>query len=556
MNGTGTVLIVTADAAVQNMVTGFVEDLGGNVYVATSTRGGVQLLEDLLPEVVLIDFDLPDNGALAVRRMTNKRHPRCPTVLVAEATLEPEWVLVFECEAEVQKPVSAVGLQIAFDLIGWEPPPAQPSFPVAGAPHDFVDKFQEQPTTPRTVFDRIASRPRLQPYRVRPGDLDHIPKGDTGPLSSTLNADGALGREREVVNRPSSPPESTPPPSTEPLASRFSPADSFVDESSPDDSLLDGAYSDSGTGDDLDHDEPTRQHFSPVTQPKQPLPSAGVVRRSRRLRARRDVNEVDFITVLEAYGERVQNDDPYYLLDLPRNASLKQIRQRHRRIRRELRFDRLADLPPRQRSQAKQILAEVKTAYDQVRASLQDNWTHEPSGNAFTRDQHTGQQRLETLRRLSRKQPSVASESGPLAREKGQPDAVTPEGWAMHFYERAKHSAAAKHWPKALDQIRDALEKTPHDPYMMAFEAWILVHIPTENLNKKLETCANRLSLSLTLDEANAEAHYYLGRVRERQRMFGEALSSYRKALEFESELNKKAIHSRIREIEANQLGT
>lgn len=512
---------------------------------ADSTLAGFDLLERVAPGLVLIDFALPESGALAVRRMTAKRHPTCPTVLIAPTTLKPQWVFVFECDARVEKPVTAVRLQGALDLVGWDPQPRTPRRPppVSTEPEPHLDiRFEEQPTTPRTVFDRVASRPRIQPHRVVP----EKGRGDSGSGSSDPG-DSGLGDSFLTESRLG-----------DSLLIDSSLGETFLGESD----LGESSLGDSGLGDSFPGDSgpPAKRGTQapphpPVRERRFATPRESGATHARMQPAERDTEEAQFSRVLQAYESRASSRDDHYLLDLAPSASLKQTRVRLRRIRRELKADALSQLPPNQRARTKQLLVRVKAAYDRIVATLvHDQWGRDQTTNKAFKREKTGQQRLESLRRLSRKPRSAPPERGQLRSDSG-PMPVTPEGWARHFFELARREVSSKRWTTGLEHIRDALEKTPHDPHMMALEAWILAHIRSDDVTHKLENCANRLALALTLNDANPEAHYYLGRVRERQHLYVEAVDAYRSALRFESALNKKAILSRIRDIEANHIG-
>ena len=86
---------------------------------------------------------------------------------------------------------------------------------------------------------------------------------------------------------------------------------------------------------------------------------------------------------------------------------------------------------------------------------------------------------------------------------------------------------------------QEALEKVPHNPALIAFDAWILFHLPNTDPETMLQTCASRLAIALTLNDSLAEGHKYLGRVRESQMLHDEAIVSYRRALKLDPTMSR-----------------
>lgn len=440
-------LLKTAEAV-------FEETEGVVVSVLRTTQECFDKLAKAKPSLVLLDFDLPDNGALAVRRFAAKTQTACPVVLVAPESLNPEWSLVFECDTEVSRPISAESLHAALIRVGWPPSSGDSS---SG--------------TGQTVFDRVASRPRIQPYRMKPVSQHQDQREDT---ASRLRA-------------------------IEPSTEFSSVAESGISSLPPE------------------------APFDP------------------------DLEMIE--DLITSYSARLDKKDPYYLFDVPRTVSVHEVRQRYRRIRRDLHPDRIEVLPPLERQRAKDLLARLRVAYDSIVAKLmREGFARDATpAPGFVRDK-TGEQRLQELRRMSRSrpvpQPAVRKEKidpGPGNR--------TPMGYAKAYYKEAQKKASANRWEEAVELVLEAIEEAPHTPELIAFEAWARFHAPNENREANLELCAERLSIALTLREVYADAHYYLGRVREKQHRHAEAVESYKRALELDPALDKHGISLRISEI-------
>ena len=476
------VMLVSAELETQAMVQDFCSHFGASVSIITTLKDGFAALGRDRPSLFLIDFELPDNGALAIRRMAAKRVGTSPVILISPPNLEEEWVQVFECDGLVSKPVTKRALATASARAGWMPNLKR------------VQREAEDDTEP-TVFDRVSSKPRLQPYRVRPAQKHSDVVDDTTPIPEIFAVEQTNGLSesgREVVG-----------------------------ERRPTDDSMDGSM-------DGSNDEP------------RPHPTIDAVGRAEK--------------VLAALWPRCTHEDPHYVLDVPRNASLQQVRQKFRRIRRDLRAG-MDDLPRVSKRRADHLLVKVKIAYDAIVAALvQDGVPVESKPKHGFQPDQTGEQRLEALRRFSRRQVDLGKadkEADPVRQIDPGPHNRTPEGYAKAFFREARQFAAVQKWPEAFTLTQEALEKTPHNPELIAFDAWVLMHVPTPDPNKMLETCASRLSIALTLSDHLAEANYFLGRVRERQALTTEASTCYRRALELDPRLSRHKIAERIRDLQA-----
>ena len=189
-----TVLLASADTQVQRVLRAFCDQHGCSLTVVTSTKGGFAALTQSQPSLVLLDFDLPDNGALAIRRMAEKRSQQSPVILLSPPSLSEEWLLVFECDAHLTKPFTRPDLATTAEKVGWPPQSGQEAAPSHPEPPTSEPASEEdaEPTAEdisedgQTVFDRVSSRPRLQPYRMRPSREHRDVVSDATPVPESF----------------------------------------------------------------------------------------------------------------------------------------------------------------------------------------------------------------------------------------------------------------------------------------------------------------------------------------------------------------------------------
>ena len=508
-----TVMLASADTQIQRVLRAFCDEHGSSLTVVTSAKGGFTALAQSSPSMVLVDFDLPDNGALAIRRMAAKRTNQSPVILLSPPSLGEEWVLVFECDAYMTKPFTRTDLAGKADLLGWSPGTAQDVRYVQSVPPTSEHASDDGNDEGQTVFDRVSSRPRLQPYRLRPSREHSDVVSDTEPAP-------------EVFQR---------------VATAEIPAPlSSVDEEH-------GAWRNGGPGADTGGSPIFDTGPIPMidTGPN-PVVDTGPIPEDVAVQTTHDQ--------IALLWPRLSHEDPHYLLDVPRNAALKEVRKKFRRLRRDIQGG-VDLLDRRERHRADHLMGRLKKAYDTIVAALVQRGAPEKAEPAhdFGRQEQTGEQRLEALRRLARRQIDIEKakkDTGKKREIDPGPGKRGPAGYARAFFKEARQLAAIQKWKEAFELTQEALEKTPHDPELIAFDAWALLHVPTTEPDATLDTCGSRLSIALTLREDYGEAHYYLGRVRERQGSTEDAVSCYRRALELDPRLSRYKLTERIRKLE------
>ena len=77
-----TLLIVDDEPGIVEEVRDFFEEEGHRVYTADSGEGGIRLIEEVKPDVVVIDMKLPDMSGLRVLTFAKKKSPRSRTIVV------------------------------------------------------------------------------------------------------------------------------------------------------------------------------------------------------------------------------------------------------------------------------------------------------------------------------------------------------------------------------------------------------------------------------------------------------------------------------------------
>jgi len=76
------ILIVDDEAGIIQEIKEFLEEEGYEVYTADTGKAGMQLIEEILPDVILIDVKLPDTSGNEVLRFCKEKSPKTKTVIV------------------------------------------------------------------------------------------------------------------------------------------------------------------------------------------------------------------------------------------------------------------------------------------------------------------------------------------------------------------------------------------------------------------------------------------------------------------------------------------
>ena len=76
------ILIVDDEAGIVQEIKEFLEEEGYEAYTADSAKVGIKLVEELLPDVILIDVKLPDASGTEVLRACKEKSPKTKTIMV------------------------------------------------------------------------------------------------------------------------------------------------------------------------------------------------------------------------------------------------------------------------------------------------------------------------------------------------------------------------------------------------------------------------------------------------------------------------------------------
>lgn len=76
------ILIVDDEAGIVQEIKEFLEEEGYDVYTADTAKAGSQKVEELRPDIVLIDVKLPDASGTEVLRVVKDKSPGTKTIMV------------------------------------------------------------------------------------------------------------------------------------------------------------------------------------------------------------------------------------------------------------------------------------------------------------------------------------------------------------------------------------------------------------------------------------------------------------------------------------------
>ena len=76
------ILIVDDEAGIVQEIREFLEEEGYEVRTADSAKAGIKLIEEIHPDVVLIDVKLPDASGNEVLRACKEKSPKTKTIMV------------------------------------------------------------------------------------------------------------------------------------------------------------------------------------------------------------------------------------------------------------------------------------------------------------------------------------------------------------------------------------------------------------------------------------------------------------------------------------------
>ena len=76
------ILIVDDEAGIVQEIKEFLEEEGYEVYTADTAKAGIRLIEEVRPDVILLDVKLPDASGTEVLRACKEKSPKTKTIMV------------------------------------------------------------------------------------------------------------------------------------------------------------------------------------------------------------------------------------------------------------------------------------------------------------------------------------------------------------------------------------------------------------------------------------------------------------------------------------------
>ena len=76
------ILIVDDEAGIVQEIKEFLEEEGYEVYTADTAKAGIRLIEEIQPDVIMIDVKLPDASGTEVLRVCKEKSPKTKTIMV------------------------------------------------------------------------------------------------------------------------------------------------------------------------------------------------------------------------------------------------------------------------------------------------------------------------------------------------------------------------------------------------------------------------------------------------------------------------------------------
>jgi DNA-binding NtrC family response regulator len=76
------ILIVDDEAGIVQEIKEFLEEEGYEAYTADTAKAGIKLIEEIHPDVIMIDVKLPDASGTEVLRACKEKSPKTKTIMV------------------------------------------------------------------------------------------------------------------------------------------------------------------------------------------------------------------------------------------------------------------------------------------------------------------------------------------------------------------------------------------------------------------------------------------------------------------------------------------
>lgn len=149
-----TVALVSQDFELAEQLSEALAGTDDEVLMFGHTLDALRYLNRCPANLILIDFSIPDGGALSLRERTQDLKPEAEIVLLVPSDVQPEWLTLFDC-AKLELPVSGVAL-LAF--LNGEPNPEQRPAPTDWS-HDRTEVLSDVDI--EIIAQKMGATPRV-----------------------------------------------------------------------------------------------------------------------------------------------------------------------------------------------------------------------------------------------------------------------------------------------------------------------------------------------------------------------------------------------------------
>lgn len=150
-------LLVSTDADLIDQVRSAFSLFDGELHICGTTREAFRAINRKSLSAILIDFDLDDGGALAIRRVANSTLPDCPLILLGPEKMQAAWVKLFECTHTVDKTLAVLQVERLLKKLGWTEPGASPARSVPKRRLSRVEVPKPKPASTAPVAAEVAA---------------------------------------------------------------------------------------------------------------------------------------------------------------------------------------------------------------------------------------------------------------------------------------------------------------------------------------------------------------------------------------------------------------
>ncbi|MCA9563197.1 MAG: hypothetical protein KC561_06895 [Myxococcales bacterium] len=228
-----------------------------------------------------------------------------------------------------------------------------------------------------------------------------------------------------------------------------------------------------------------------------------------------------------SYYLRLPEANYWELLGLEADATPGEVRVAYRNLMERFDANLISQLDPIGQRNAEQVLSALRRAFNtlvdpMMRLRYADRATRK---HAETADRDPDVRREQTIRQLRRLSNQAKARGALKSSTKVDSKGPSPETDPL---ERAQSLSAKGFWEAALEVVRAGVKEEPNNAELVAFEAWCVFNLPTDNPARRNRVCRQRLILALTLSSHLPSVHYFLGQIAMAERKYGEAAKCFR----------------------------